>query len=150
MNNIKVIAQKIIVYIPLPSVITVDASIKACLKPSTKYVNGKALNIFTNLSSNILKFQTIGVNHIQSCITIVSNCAKSGTKVVRAEVNLVSAIMKHNAQNTIYITFIKFGMNPYKLEAITAIAIKNIPIKLAEVSEIIGITSTGKTTFLTR
>lgn len=135
---------------PWCSVIIVDDGIKACLNPSIKYVNGKALKSTQSLPWIMLKFQTIGENHINNCIKIVNNCAKSGTKVVSADVNLVNAIINANAQKTIYITFNKFGKYPKTDDASIAIKIKNNPIKLDDVSDIIGIISTGNTTFFTK
>ena len=135
---------------PLFSVIIVEFSINACLNPSTKYVKGKHLNTLTKLSESIFKFQIIGVNHINSCIKIPNNWAKSGTKVVNADVKRVNEIIKHNKQNNIYITFKTFGTKPYMLETTIAIIIKNIPTKHDDARAIIGIISTGKTTFFTR
>ena len=40
----------------------------------------------------MFKFQTTGVNHINSCIVIDKKLPKSGTNVEIAEVNLVTAI----------------------------------------------------------
>ena len=63
--------------------------------------NGDILNNVTSFPCIIFRFHIIGVNHINNWITIVKNCAKSGTIVVSADVNLVSAIIKQNAQNII-------------------------------------------------
>ena len=137
-------------YIPYVSVAMLP-DIKTCLNPVTKYVNGKHLNIFNNIPSpNIFKFHIIGVNQKTNCIIIVNSCAKSGTIVHNADVNLVNAIINANAQKTIYITINKFGKYPKTDDASIAIKIKNNPIKLDDVSDIIGIISTGNTTFFTK
>ena len=83
-------------------------------------------------------------------IRIFNNCAKSGTIVVNADVNLVNAIIKTIAQNKIYNTFKKLGTYPNIDDTTIAIHIKNIPIKLDEVNDITGIISTGNTTFFTK
>ena len=53
----------------------------------------------------MLIFQTIGVNQNISCITIPSNCEKSGTKVDTADVNLVKAITKQYNLKTYHMVF---------------------------------------------
>ena len=109
------------VYKKLCSVIIVEVDVNACLKPSTKYVNGNALNSPDTGPFIMFRFQIIGVNHIHNCITIFNNCEKSGTSVVSAEVNLVNAIIKQNAQKTIYNIFNKLGKYPNAVAAIVAI-----------------------------
>ena len=98
--------------------IIVDDEINACLNPSTKYVNGNTLNSITKLPLIIFKFQIIGVNHMNSCIIMLSNCPKSGTIVESAEVNLVNEIIKHSAHIMMYITIKIFGKNQNEQAAI--------------------------------
>ena len=61
-------------------------------------------------SATILKFHTIGVNQKHNCIIIPSACSKSGTNVVSADVNLVTARIKQLAANIIYISINRFGI----------------------------------------
>lgn len=122
------------------------------LIPVTKYVNGihcTSVNI-VSCPLNIPKFQIIGVNQKNSCIKIPSKLEKSGTNVVIADVSLVNAIIKQYAENSMYISISTFGKNPYIALTTIDIKIKNIDTKLLDIIDIIGIVSTGNTTFFTK
>ena len=124
----------------------------ACLAAVTRYVNGMHCNNLwiVGCPATICKFQTIGVNQKNICITIFSNCEKSGINVVTAEVNLVNAMIKQYAANSAYNNISKLGK--YPKNALTTIDIinKNIETNAEDIIDITGIVSTGNTTFFTR
>ena len=87
---------------------------------------------------------------MQICIIIDSKLEKSGTNVVTAEVNLVNAITKIYAAIITYKRHSTFGIYPHIPHTIVAIKNKNNDTTLFPTIEIIGITSTGNTTFFTK
>lgn len=92
----------------------------------------------------------IGVNQKNSCIAIPNKLLKSGTIVVIADVNLVKAITKQYIANIIYINVKIFGGRLNIMQTATATITKNIPTKLDATIDMLGITSTGNTTFFTK
>ena len=143
---------KILWYIFRLFAVIISPPIKACLNAVTKYENGIHCIIF-NISSwfaSLDKFHTTGVAQKNSCITIVSKFEKSGTKVVNADVNLVNAIIKAYSANITYNISSIFCIYPNIAHTTIAIANKNIATNAFANIEIIGIISTGKTTFFTK
>ena len=98
----------------------------------------------------MLKFHIIGVNQKNSCIAIPSKFPKSGTIVVIADVNLAKAITKQYIANIIYINVNIFGGRLNTIHTPTETKNKNIPTKLDATIDMLGITSTGNTTFFTK
>ena len=92
----------------------------------------------------------IGVNQKNSCIAIHNKFAKSGIIVVIADVNLVKAITKQYIANIIYISVNIFGGRLKNIHTPTETKNRNIPTKLDATIDILGITSTGNTTFFTK
>lgn len=143
--------QKIIVYIPFPLKI-IFSTPNTSLNDNIKYENGEHWIIFNNVwwFANLDKSHIIGVNQKNNCITIPNKFAKSGKTVVTADVNLVTEIIKHNDAKTTYTNVKIFGKNPNTAHIPIAIISRKTPTKLEEIIDIAGITSTGKTIFLTR
>lgn len=140
-------------YIPWPCVIMFPFELmNASLSPVTRYVNGMhfiALVIVWCIAI-WLRFHTTGVNQKNSCIIIPSKFVKSGTSVDSADVNLVTASKNAYAEIIIYSTCNTFGTNPYAIHVIVAIINKNRATNELAISEIIGMMSTGNTTFFTK
>ena len=75
---------------------------------------------------SIPKFHTTGVNQKNNCINIFNNCEKSGTSVVIADVNLVTAIINAYVAINIYIAINILGLNPKATQIIDAITNKTM------------------------
>ena len=135
----------------MPAVI-IFPPINACLNAVTKYENGIHCIIFNivGCSVNLVTLQTTGVAQKNSCINIPNKLEKSGTSVVSADVNLVNAIINAYNANITYIIINKLGIYPNNVHITVATNSKNIDTNALPISDIIGITSTGNTTFFTK
>ena len=126
--------------------------INACLNAVTKYENGMHCIIFSIVwcPSSLVTLHTTGVAQKNNCISIPSKFEKSGTNVVNADVNLVNANINAYSAIIIYISSNILGTYPNITHTAVATINKNIDTNALPISEIIGIISTGNTTFLTK